>query len=230
MITIIQAPEKPISLMGGCASICYGKSSQLNLYGTEEYNRGWDCVNSRHGRVMEFPDIIIRVDGYSARVIRELYTHIIGVTRLQESTRYMDMSEFEYYTPPSIMLMSERSRVYHQLMTAVKATYNELLELGVPKEDAANVLPLGSNSSIVLKINFRALLHMGEERHCSRAYREFRALMSEIVDTVSEYSEEWAELMGMMKPKCDYLMFCPEKKSCGRYPKREDVARERGLD
>lgn len=44
------------------------------------------------------------LDGYSARVIREWYTHIGGSpTRLQASTRYIDYEHgFDYVVPPSI--------------------------------------------------------------------------------------------------------------------------------
>lgn len=66
--------------------------------------RGLDCLESEHGRTFEFPDVYMVLDGFSARVIREFYTHIGGApTRLQASTRYIDYAKgFAYFTPPSI--------------------------------------------------------------------------------------------------------------------------------
>ena len=44
------------------------------------------------------------LQGYSARVAREWYTHIGGMpTRLQASTRYIDYEHgFDYIIPPSV--------------------------------------------------------------------------------------------------------------------------------
>lgn len=67
----------------------------------KNYKRGLDCLQSGHGRVAEYPQVYMVLDGYSARVIREFYTHIGGSpTRLQASTRYIDYENgFDYVTP-----------------------------------------------------------------------------------------------------------------------------------
>lgn len=58
--------------------------------------------------MLEFPQIYLEISGYSARVIRELYTHISGApTRLQASTRYIDYTNegFDCIIPKSIEKM-----------------------------------------------------------------------------------------------------------------------------
>ena len=104
-------------------------------------------------------------------------------------------------------------------MQNILASYQSLVEKGVPKEDVANLLPLGMNTKIVLKINYRALLHMAEVRMCERAYIEFRDFMKELIKTISEVDEEWAELMTFMKPKCK---ICTEKENCPRLKTKGD--------
>lgn len=219
MITIIRADEKPISLTGQVAGICYGKPTD-GKDADSDYKRGLNCFKTNHGRTEEFPDIIIRADGYSARCVREIYTHIIGVSRLQESTRYIDMNDFSYFTPPSIEKNKKAKMAYEMLMSFVKATYKVLLEEGIPVEDTANVLPLAYNSSFILKINSRALLHFADERFCSRAYIEIRQFGRELQAVLRGYSPEWATIAEMMSPKCQRLGHCPEAKSCGLMPKR----------
>lgn len=63
-----------------------------------------DCLNSGHGRTWEYPQVYMILKGYSARVIRELYTHIGGgPTRLQAFTRYINYQKgFEYIVPPTV--------------------------------------------------------------------------------------------------------------------------------
>ena len=90
----------PISLIGKKAGSCWGANT--NDY-EKNYKRGVDCILSRHGRTLEFPTISFTLEGYSARVIRELYTHIGGApTRLQASTRYIDYKDFDFILPPKI--------------------------------------------------------------------------------------------------------------------------------
>ena len=82
--------KTPITMIGEEAGICWGADTSDGL---KNYKRGIDCLESGHGRTFEYPDVYIILDGYSARVIREWYTHIGGSpTRLQASTRYIDLS------------------------------------------------------------------------------------------------------------------------------------------
>lgn len=62
------------------------------------------------------------LDGYSARVIREWYTHIGGSpTRLQASTRYIDYEHgFDYVVPPSIEKDEAASAGYKKVMTILQ--------------------------------------------------------------------------------------------------------------
>lgn len=80
--------KKPITMIGVEAGICWGANTSND---EKNYLRGIDCLESGHGRTFEFPDVYLTLEGYSARVIREWYTHIGGLpTRLQASTRYID--------------------------------------------------------------------------------------------------------------------------------------------
>lgn len=218
MITVLDYTENPIQYMGKVAGVCYGTDTMDR---TKNYKRGMDVLKANHGRVLEFPDVTIEITGYSNRVVRELYTHIIGVTRLQESTRYIDMNKRfgEYYIPPSIKANPRASKAYCEAMSVSSDVYNELTELGIPREDLGNLVPMGQNTKVVLKINLRALIHMFEIRTCKRAYKEFRKLMVEIRLRLGDLDNEWEEIMtDHVDIKCDKLGYCPENKSCGRYP------------
>ncbi len=204
-ITIIEATNNPISHIGYVAGVCYNSDTTNQ---EKNYKRGLENIKHQHGRTFEYPDVTMIIDGYSARVIRELYTHIDGVSRLQASTRYIDYSnKFEYYIPKAL----ENEIVYHKIMCDIQKTYQTLINLGYKKEDIANILPLGLNTKIVLKINMRALLHMGEVRLCSRAYEEFQQLMKDMKYELSKIDEEWKEVANMIQPKCG---ICTEKENC----------------
>jgi thymidylate synthase (FAD) len=221
MIEVIKATEHPISFMGKVAGYCWGADTKDE---TKNYKRGIECIQNNHGRVMEFSDVTIVLSEYSARVAREIYTHIIGTSRLQESTRYVNCEKFEYFTPSKIENNLNAKEIYDALMSDIGYAYGELAAEGIPKEDIANILPLGMDTKITLKINVRAILNMAEVRTCTRAYHEFRKFMQELKNVLSQLDEEWAEIMNKYAvTKCVKCGFCNEKYSCGRYPKKEDL-------
>lgn len=214
--------KTPLQMIGESAGFCWGSDiSDAN----KNMKRAIDCIASGHGRTMEFPDIHLILDGYSARVIREFYTHIGCLpTRLQSSTRYVDAKSFKYVTPPSVFKNEKAKQVYDETMEHIREGYAKLEELGIKREDAAMVLPLGMETVIVDKRNFRNLVDMAKNRMCTRAYWEYRQLMNDICEALSSYSGEWNTLIKLcMKPKCEISGYCTESKSCGRKPKKESI-------
>ena len=210
-----ETTKDPISLMGREAGVCWGREGN-------DYKRGLDCIKSGHGRVMEYPQVYMVVDA-SARMIRELYTHIGGSpTRLQASTRYIDYKDFDVVVPPSIEQDAYRESTYRVAIDKIVETMQMLECMGVPREDIAMLLPLGMVSRVVLRTNLRNLADMSRQRMCNRAYWEFRQFMLELTANLEEYSEEWRTVTEMcFMPKCEHLGYCPEIKSCGMMPQRE---------
>ena len=222
MKSIVILPEttkNPITLIGHRAGVCWGADITDDK---KNYKRGLDCIKANHGRALEYVNIETIIDGYSARVIRELYTHIGGApTRLQASTRYIDYSDFDYITPSSLKTDTEKD-IYNNVMYVISKAAQALEKRGVPREDIGLMLPLGMTTRIVDKRNVRNVMDMSRQRLCSRAYWEYRELMKNYLDELSKYSEEWATLIPMiMMPKCDMLGYCPETYSCGRKSKKE---------
>lgn len=223
MIKILDVTKRPIQHVGKMAGICYSSDVEDE---TKNYTRGIDCLEHNHGRTLEYVDVTVEIDEYSNRMIRELYTTIIGVTRLQQSTRYVDMSKRfdEYYIPPKIMKNPITLEAYEDAMWMLKDSYEFLIKQGIAKEDAGNLVPLGQHTTIVLKINLRALQNLFAVRTCTRAYIEYREFMNELRGTLMGIDKEWEELCKVyFTTKCDKVGYCDEKKSCGRFPLREDT-------
>lgn len=224
-ITILpETTKNPITLIGARAGVCWG----ANVSDDEKnYKRGLDCIKSGHGRVMEFVNVEMIIDGYSAKVLREYYTHIGGSpTRLQASTRYINYSKgdgFNYTTPKSIDTHG-CWLVWSELMNTINDTVKLLIDEGVPVEDATMALPLAYSSKMVDKRNLRNLVDMSRQRMCSRAYWEYRELFNDICNALREYSDEWKWIVdNLFHAKCDEVGYCTETKSCGRRPKLEII-------
>lgn len=219
-VTILETTTRnPITLIGERAGICWGAETNDP---EANYKRGWDCITSGHGRTLEFVNVEMVLDGYSARVMREWYTHIGGApTRLQASTRYIDYGEFDYVTPKSIRDNEQAKERYAYIMNQIKMALFSLEHWGIPREDTAMLLPLGMTTRVVCKHNARNLIDMSRQRECEKAYWEFRDVFRDLKLSLTNYSEEWARLVAKtMHPKCIELGYCPEKHGCGKYKGR----------
>lgn len=222
VIILEETTKNPITLIGKRAGVCYGADVDDDK---KNYERGLDCILSGHGRTLEYVNIEVVLEGYSARVMREWYTHIGCLpSRLQASTRYINYKNFSYVTPPIIERSVCAKTIYDQTMSNISSAIEMLEGLGVPKEDLAMLLPLGMETKEVDKRNLRNIVDMSRNRMCTRAYWEFRELFSEFIKELNAYSDEWKTLSPLLfMPKCEVLGYCPEKKSCGRKPKKETI-------
>ena len=221
-ITILpETTKNPISLIGERAGVCWNADTSDR---EKNYKRGMDCILANHGRTLEFVNVEMIIDGYSARVIREWYTHIGSMpTRLQASTRYIDYEDksFSYICPPSILNNEEGSKIYFDAMDNIQESLRKLSALDLPREDVAMLLPLGMTTKVLYILNLRNLFDMSHQRMCTRAYWEYRQLFNDICNALREYSDEWRWIVdNLFKPKCDVFGYCTEKKSCGRKDKK----------
>lgn len=226
VIILDETTKNPITLIGKRAGICWNADIMDD---EKNYKRGMDCIKSNHGRTFEYVNVEMIIDGYSARVIREYYTHLAGSpTRLQASTRYIDYTKnngFEYVIPKSIEKNETALVKYKALMKRINEDCIDLeKEYNIPREDSAMCLPLGMTTKIVDKRNLRSLVDMSYQRLCTRAYWEYRELFNDICKTLRELSNEWEWIVdNLFVPKCEYLGYCPEKKSCGKAGKKNEL-------
>ena len=223
-ITILpETTKNPVTLIGRRAGVCWGGDVEDE---EKNYRRGMDCIKSNHGRTLEYVNVEMILDGYSARVIREWYTHIGGApTRLQSSTRYINYQKgFDYITPPAIAKDDDARKAYVRAMDGILESLKELEKIGIPREDSAMLLPLGMATRIVDRRNLRNLVDMSRQRMCARAYWEYRELFSDWCRELKGYSGEWEWVVEhLFMPKCDAVGDCTEKKSCGRASRREEA-------
>ena len=67
-ITILpETTRSPITLIGERAGVCWGADTSD---AERNYKRGWDCIESGHGRVLEYVNVEMILDGYSAQEIK----------------------------------------------------------------------------------------------------------------------------------------------------------------
>lgn len=222
-ITILpQTTKDPLQLIGTTSAVCYNadvSNKEKNI------KRALNCIHSGHGRVLEWPNVEVIVEGFSAKMMREAMRHIVGTSVLQASTRYIDYEKgFEVITPPSISNNNEAMEVWCKAMSDIKMAMGALKALGIPKEDYTNLLPLAYQSKMIWKVNLRTLINFMNMRLCSRAYWEIHEFANMLKKALMEYSPEWEIICKeLFVPKCDAVGYCTEAKCCGRHKIKSEV-------
>lgn len=221
-VELINHTNDPIAAIENAASTCYDSMPS----GEGKIFR--HCYKSGHHSVLEFAEFSFRISGVSRALTHQLVRHRMA-SYAQRSQRYCVEDGFEFVTPNSVSANAEASVIYQSVIDNIQKSYNELISLGVPAEDARMILPNACASVICVKMNLRELIHFCNERLCACAQWEIRAMAREMVREVVKVAPE---LKDLLVPKCEAhapYCFCTEtkKRSCGRHPVIADVIKEK---
>ena len=96
---------------------------------------------------------------------------------------------------------------YESQVDGALGLYGELVEAGVPGEDARFVFPNATRTNLVMTTNLRALIHMSGLRLCTMAQWEIRRLFQLIRHEIFQVSPF---LGSFLAPKCVPLGYCDE--------------------
>ncbi len=182
-------------------------------------------IDSGHGSTIEHIVFTFAISGVSRTLSHQLVRHRAGLAFDQQSQRYVNYKAPSYMLPGSISDADDevRDRFVAQLATSLDV-YEEMLQAGIPGEDARFVMPNATRTNLVMTTNLRALIHMAGLRLCTMAQWEIRRLFQLIrheVFTVSPF------LGSFLAPKCVPLGYCDEDRNrdehCPIRPHKDNV-------
>ena len=189
---------------------------------------GKSCLQSGHFSGSRSIYIEIDVSNVPRALVDQKIRREQGCVKNVESGRYVDFSDFDYYTSPLIANDPIAKEIYDEHMKATREVYSLLVkrlnEKGITGERAfeaaRGVAPMNYRTGMVLGLTLEALIGLCHERLCSRTQEHSRHLIKMIRDEVLKLIPE---LEPYLVVKCDYLQWCPEgSKCCGRKPTRKE--------
>ncbi len=151
--TTICAAAARISTTNGSATSLFEKS--INNPNNEKLIK--NVLLSGHQSIMEHCFFNISFTNVSAFVEQYLIEFRLASFTVQ-SRRYVDFSQVGFFRDQS--LPKKIAELYDRHMGSLFDTYEKLLELGIPKEDARFVLPYCFHSNFYCSCNARELLHI----------------------------------------------------------------------
>lgn len=83
--------------------------------------------------------------------------------------------------------VERREAVFRQSVRRSVEEYQELLDLGMPPEDARFVLPIGTTVNIVMSLNVRMLMHVADMRAAADSQWEIREMTERILDIAAKW-------------------------------------------
>lgn len=170
------------------------------------------------------------IDKYSYNDRIELIVDVnpTNIVKNMQSFRYVDKNEFTYVIPKNIQKIDEAGFLYEQTMSLLDINRKKIRDILVANgveyhkavEDANFVLPRATNLVLTIGFTPEALIQFMWKRLCVRAQDEIKDVALEMQRRVAEINPEFAK---ELVSHCNYLLWCPEKKGCGRYPTREEL-------
>jgi len=165
-------------------------------------------IESGHGSTIEHIVFTFAISGVSRTLSHQLVRHRAGVAFDQQSQRYVKYKGPATMLPATIEDAGDGLRErYEEQLTESLGLYGDLLQAGIPGEDARFVFPNATRTNLVMTTNLRALIHMSGLRLCTMAQWEIRRLFQLIRHEIFQVSPF---LGSFLAPKCVPLGYCDE--------------------
>ena len=165
-----------------------------------------------HFGPFEHPQITFAVKGVSRSCMAQITRHR-HVSFDVQSMRYVAFDDVDpaavregelVVTPPSATdpdwvgrnqttdavdaeTVEKRTEIFNDTIENAVESYQELLELGMPPEDARFVLPIGTKVNMVMSMNARMLMHVADMRAAADAQWEIRGLTEDLLDIAADW-------------------------------------------
>ncbi len=217
-VKLLEHTAHPERVVAMAARLCYSASGaeELSEKMTDEQVEKLvgKIVAMGHASTMEHVSFTFGIEGISRVLSHQLVRHRIA-SYSQQSQRYVAEHDFEYILPPTIEKNPEAKTKFEKLMGDIRSTYDELVAMNIPKEDARYVLANATETKVVVTMNARSLMHFFNLRCCNRAQWEIREMANKMLAEVKKVSPILFKNAGA---SCVETGRCPEgAMTCGKF-------------
>ncbi len=140
------------------------------------------------------------ISGVSRAFSHQFVRHHIGISFEQQSQRYVAFKKGSFpYTIPETVKKHGMAGKMEEAFDRLGELYQEMIDAGIPAEDARFLIPNAANTNFKIVVNFLELLHICDLRLCTRAQWEFRQVASQMR---AQINRTFPELAQYIQPKC----------------------------
>ena len=214
-VELLYHTPDPQRAVATAARLCYapvGAAVLMETLSEERIEKVLRTIlESGHFSTLEHASYTFAIDGVSRAMTHQLVRHRLASYN-QQSQRYVTFREEPEFIVPDSVVEAGAAEEYDAAVRAAFAAYADLVERGVPAEDARYLLPNACETKIVVTMNIRELLHFFELRCCNRAQWEIREVACRMLELVRPTAPL---IFAQAGPGC-VKGACPEgKMTCG---------------
>jgi len=171
------------------------------------------------GTVLECVNFTFTIEGVSRATTHQLVRTRIGAGFSQQTTRVSDTRHQAARIPKTIANNPALLERYEEFMEVSRDFYAELVDSGIPYQDARFVQPIGIETYIVETINYRALKTLLANRLCNNMQWEINYVAKMML---LELRKKFPLLAKYLKSRCQITGECHYSENlfppCGRRP------------
>ena len=217
-VKLLEYTPEPERVVAMAARLCYSATGaeELSERLSEEQVQKMvkKMVALGHASTIEHVSFTFGIEGVSRVLTHQLVRHRIA-SYDQQSQRYVAAHGFQYITPPTIEANPAAKERFDKLLADIRSAYDDLVEMGIPKEDARYVLSNAAETKILVTMNARTLLHFFNLRCCNRAQWEIRDMAYKMLAEVKKVAPTLFHNAGA---SCVNTGRCPEGElACGKF-------------
>lgn len=236
-IAILQKPKNMLDILYTGARTCYSSKTPTELFTEAEHtptDKKVALINKvfsrNHLSVAEHVNITFAVEGVSRALLAQLSRHRVGIALSVQSQRYVEIKESQKELEDLYLSSTENYEKLYEILNkyfvdgdklknvngfySALDNYLEAIKSGEKAEDARRFLPNATRTNLTLTLNLRELMHICNERLCTKAQGEIRQMVKIMRDLLVE-EEPW--LNSYLQPKCVKNGKCSEEKGCLLY-------------
>ena len=173
---------------------CYKSKKKDRLAEKEQFVRG--IIKRGHESVIEHECLTFKVITDRA-IANEMVRHRLA-SYSQQSSRYVDLSDLRVILPLEIE-DQDIGFTMVEFLQQCEEVYKKLIILGAKRDIARSVLPLATETEIIMTMNFRSLRHFLKLRLHKSAHENIRDIALKIYDIVEEKYPVFVEDLGDLR-------------------------------
>jgi thymidylate synthase (FAD) len=168
-------------------------------------------VSAGHESVLEYADFMFAIEGVSRALLAQLTRHRLASYAVKGQRYVVIKGPLSRIVPHSIKEKGLEEE-YNAQVDKAKELYDRMLAAGIPAEDARYILPEGTETQLVLKMNARELRNFFTLRCCNKAQWEIARLACDMLKLVKRVAPNLFVSAG---PECARSR-CKETRPCGK--------------
>lgn len=203
-IKTVQSTKHPRELVALACNLTQKRKIEVNISEVTSVKLVEYLFKANHTSPFEHCFITFLLENVSRSFLAQITRHRMG-SFTSASQHYTTYHKFPNIIDPRMVNMDE----VVQFLNQADEMYSHLISVGIPKEEARQVLPNAKAVNLLWTVNARSLINFFNQRSCKRNVDEMYYFAVKLRNQCLVW---WPELFNLVGPDCETLGGCTQGK------------------